>query len=717
MKVVNESDSLIAAVDQANIRDVTFGKSREAIKMMLHVLTNSVYKDKAAAQWREYGCNAMDAHIEAGKPNLPIEITLPSSNSPEAVIRDFGPGVSPERMELYCTLGESTKRDSNEETGTYGMGAKAGFAYGDMFTVSSFIKGVKRIYQFFRENEMPRMAFVSESKTNSPDGTEVKIPVKRADISEFAIKAEKVFRYFKVTPVVHGGQLEYKRGHPTFRGSDWRITGDGVAVAIMGNVGYRIQSDLLGLGSGSHIESLLDFGLEIDVPIGELDIAPDREYLQYTDRVRKLLIAHCKRVVVELADVFKKEIAGAPDLWHAKLAYAEAFEKMGGEDKQTLRRIIDDAVSWNGKNIDSGRFYIAKEENDADTQITVYTRRNYGRRRMERNSAPEYIYPRANGLAMVLNDLPKLSMPQSRINGFFQDPKNETLCIFTFQNEEARRDYIKLRDMAGVPFIKFSSIAPFHYAGDGTSGPSQHRAKHTARAFTLDESQTGSSRYGARGARSLWWKVEKIDTENGTGVYVELSKFHAVHPIAGRGTMEPSDLLDDVQALKAHGFLKGKVYGFKAGSKVLKKLGKGWQPLKDVMNALGESLTKAHGQELADYIESTDTASLLPLAIKPMLPSGIAADSIEIWQQMNEPTGITKKQADYLRDGHGKPWLSLGRLPEPSFDLADNHKDLLVAYPMLNAVQYWGNDKKALTVIADYIKMVDTVNAEQKEKK
>jgi len=194
--------------------EIGIGRSAAAQGMILDVLTNTIYPDKISAIWREYGCNAMDANIEAGMHDLPIEITLPSSRASEAVIRDFGDGMSEEQMtEVYCMLGESTKRDSNAVTGTYGIGAKAGYAYGNMFTVTTWHKGKRTIYQFFRDNGRLKMTKVSVTDSNEKSGTEVKVPVRNEDLEEFHQKAESVFRYFKVKPVVGGWPSAPKDQH------------------------------------------------------------------------------------------------------------------------------------------------------------------------------------------------------------------------------------------------------------------------------------------------------------------------------------------------------------------------------------------------------------------------------------------------------------------------------------------------------------------------
>src|SRR5574341_1398425 len=79
------------------------------------LLSSGLYSDKVAAVLREIGCNAADAHVEAGTPSLPFEVKLPNRIDSQFYIKDWGPGLSHDRvMGLYTTYFDSTKQDSND---------------------------------------------------------------------------------------------------------------------------------------------------------------------------------------------------------------------------------------------------------------------------------------------------------------------------------------------------------------------------------------------------------------------------------------------------------------------------------------------------------------------------------------------------------------------------------------------------------------------------
>ena len=133
-----------------NFKSFQFGIKESGLSHIFNVLRNQLYSDKVLAVIREYSCNAVDAHVEVGKGDVPIKVTLPTQMTPELKVRDFGRGLTEtEIAEIYAMYGESTKRGSNEQIGQLGLGCKSAFAYGDNFIINSFVKGTKTTYNAF----------------------------------------------------------------------------------------------------------------------------------------------------------------------------------------------------------------------------------------------------------------------------------------------------------------------------------------------------------------------------------------------------------------------------------------------------------------------------------------------------------------------------------------------------------------------------------------
>lgn len=115
----------------------------------LMMLSSNLYSNQLLAAIREPLCNGWDAHIEAGKTNVPIKIII--SDTGELTIIDSGFGIPKDKIaEIYGTYGQSTKRTNNQVTGGFGLGSKSPWALVDAFRVISEHDGVKTVYNMAR---------------------------------------------------------------------------------------------------------------------------------------------------------------------------------------------------------------------------------------------------------------------------------------------------------------------------------------------------------------------------------------------------------------------------------------------------------------------------------------------------------------------------------------------------------------------------------------
>lgn len=95
--------------------------------MVFSMMMDGIYTDKIGSVIREISTNARDSHIAAGN-TAPFEINITSvaEHSFEVSIKDYGLGLSTEEVENYlCKLNASSKRDSNDFVGCFGIGSKS----------------------------------------------------------------------------------------------------------------------------------------------------------------------------------------------------------------------------------------------------------------------------------------------------------------------------------------------------------------------------------------------------------------------------------------------------------------------------------------------------------------------------------------------------------------------------------------------------------------
>lgn len=352
--------------------------------LLIPLLRDSLYSNKKLAPLREYSTNAQDAHVEAGYPNRPIQVTLPTQLEPELRIRDFGKGLSIlEMSEIYFKYLESTKRDSNDFNGMLGLGSKSAFAYADLFVVTSFKGGKKRIVACPISGE-PSLDY--EGDTTEDSGVEICIPVKRQDIDAFVVNALNFYKYWKVRPILKGVTQtkmdEYFKpidAKAIFFGDKWTIRpagyGKDEAVCVMGNVPYPIDWDQVkSLLRGARAEKLKQIWsflenniVELRLSIGDVDFTPNREALQYTDHTLEGIAVVLCEIYDRIFDLITDKISKATNLWEAMIIYNQLFHdnRLGSNvekdslfsgDMTAIKNMLQNRLKWNGIVINNGQF-------------------------------------------------------------------------------------------------------------------------------------------------------------------------------------------------------------------------------------------------------------------------------------------------------------------------------------------------------------------------
>jgi len=155
--------------------------------VIIDIIRKKIYSHPLRTMVQEYLSNAKDACFESGKDSSHIDITLPTALNPEFIVRDYGIGMSDERVrEVFVRYGISTKRDNKSQLGYFGIGSKSGWAYCDSFVVESFYNGTHREYiADIGENKEGRLLLFKESPTEQENGVLIKIPVSQMDIGKF----------------------------------------------------------------------------------------------------------------------------------------------------------------------------------------------------------------------------------------------------------------------------------------------------------------------------------------------------------------------------------------------------------------------------------------------------------------------------------------------------------------------------------------------------
>jgi hypothetical protein len=326
------------------------------IPFLINAVTDRIYKDKAMAIIREYSTNASDAHIVNRLPINAVQITLPTLKDPTLRVRDIGTGLTMEQIrDVYCILGESTKRNSNDLNGMLGLGCKSAMGYGDSFIVTSWVNGVQSIYNIIKgddhkEGDVLRMSEVPMVEGDRT-GIEVAVPIKVSDLNTIHSKAADFFKYWVVLPtIVNMDETEltrmnrWRNTEAFLSGNGWEIRPNSSSygysarsVAVMGQVAYPIDWQMLrskmALTPQKRIftEILQSNEVVLQFPIGSLKFTINREELEYTDTTYANLESKIEEIFTTLEQAIITKFAGAKTIWEAKRIYLALFGKNVGD--------------------------------------------------------------------------------------------------------------------------------------------------------------------------------------------------------------------------------------------------------------------------------------------------------------------------------------------------------------------------------------------------
>lgn len=347
-------------------KELTFGVGN--IGLIFDILRNKMYKNPILAIVREISCNARDAHREVGKSDVPIVIQLPTAFNSELRITDFGPGISPERMEtIFINYGSSTKRGDNVQTGGFGLGAKTPFSYSDTFSIETIFDGIRYTYiAYIDESKAGKIILSSKTETSESNGTSIVIPIKRKDFEEFKSCVITCCEYWDVRPTVKpDGQISFKERKEILSGDGWKLLKDdyhhynNMSIIVDGirydnstiygtNWSYGklpLGSELVKLGVQSiSINDLIRQPIALYFNVGELSLSASRDSIHFDEKTQKVLEDRLAEVALNLAKMAKDKIENASTYLEA----VKSCNDINNEFSVSFLRDFLSRITWNG---------------------------------------------------------------------------------------------------------------------------------------------------------------------------------------------------------------------------------------------------------------------------------------------------------------------------------------------------------------------------------
>jgi len=519
------------------------------------ILSSKIYSDIVRAIIRELSTNAWDAHIDAQNTDTPFKVHIPNDMKPFFQIRDFGTSMTHDQvMHLYTTYFESNKTHSNDFTGCLGIGSKSPFAYTDSFSVTAFLDGESRVYSMFKGEEgFPKVALLAKKETDEPNGLEISLPVDRSDFYEFKTKAQEALQFFPKTPEVTGATLNLEV-KPVIERDNWRLTNRySNSYIIMGCVGYPVNSYETNFSIGS-------FSIEIDTPIGAVDISANREALQYTEKTNDYLKVTERKILKELQEELNSMLEDSKSLWEASVNFQKLASDKSSPFHLQNAGSLGLIATWNDKPIEKAvtatkdcEVYKLKWKNTWKSGNKIYRENDSNR------------IPVTENLKIIIDDLTPAAT-SLRVRGLMRQVDEKfTAYVFTGNQTAACNWLMEVGLWSKV--IKSSKI------------PKVKRTRSSNGSRTYSKAQTLKLDGRTHSQATEYWEDTVIDPTSG-GLYLRTVRGNILDE-EGISTSHISDTKRIATLLKNLGLLDQDVVGIRKAH-VEKIITKGsWVPFKE----------------------------------------------------------------------------------------------------------------------------------------
>jgi hypothetical protein len=314
------------------------------MRVIMELLSSKIYSRPKYIIVQEVASNARDANREAGKADTPITIKLPNRFDDNFIISDSGIGISPARMsDVFLKYGNSTKRDSNEQVGGFGIGAKTPFTYTDTFTVVTVTlddDGVNRRRTYIAhkaDNGFAKMSLVTTEETTDPTGTSISFAVMKDDFYDFEHATRSVCQYWSPRPKIEGKNgWQWPEETVAHQGKGWTLcNGGNGAKVLIDSIPYTLRLDSIFKDRYSNDAYTLLSGsnsVRMYFETGEIDVSATREDLDYKDRTIKAVKDRANEILTVLRDKVNKTIASSTSLWDATISW----RKLSGQYSHLL---------------------------------------------------------------------------------------------------------------------------------------------------------------------------------------------------------------------------------------------------------------------------------------------------------------------------------------------------------------------------------------------
>ena len=280
-------------------------------------LLSDLYKDPYSIIWQEWGSNAWDSHLEVNKSHEPIVLSIKKDINDKwyGAIEDFGIGLGPDRIKVFGAYGKSTKRNSADAIGMFGIGSKSVMCYTNIFYIDTCYNGIQYKYCISPNEEgIPRIDLLHEEETNLSNRSKLWFYFKpnriinsyssgygKTEQIKFLEGAKRKTAYFDNLVYDLDSSLEDLNLYKRIEGKHFvysEMTPFNNLHILLGQVPYEIDFQLLGIPT-------INVPIAIKVNEGVMPV-PTREAIKWSDKAKEVIKEAIKLASTELVEYCNK---------------------------------------------------------------------------------------------------------------------------------------------------------------------------------------------------------------------------------------------------------------------------------------------------------------------------------------------------------------------------------------------------------------------------
>jgi hypothetical protein len=294
----------------------------EGMKQACQIFRDNIYTDKILAVVREWVSNAVDEHLKH-QIKQPVQTGIKEDRF---FVRDFAKGLDDNGIRnVFGKYFRSTKSNSDQPIGGFGVGAKAGHCYQDVFYVTSFHNGTKTVYSCILGGDdsgasIGQVIEMSQEPTNESgllvevDIVTIKYSNDKETFLRYARAMANNATLAKVQVMDDHGRiiksnskkliLEKDGIHFYSFGEDSENITDEYIIT-MGGVKYNTPNSFKEFAFEEYCRPVT--AIQIDVPVGFFEVPISREFFRETAKFTNG-IAKCEKALTEFINQQKESI-------------------------------------------------------------------------------------------------------------------------------------------------------------------------------------------------------------------------------------------------------------------------------------------------------------------------------------------------------------------------------------------------------------------------